>query len=267
MQVTRDGVTELPYWVDEWHHAKLSEKGHKQKSKKKLQAKSRIALEAEMRPDTPTVLAPVENVVFPLAGWFKQNLAKKGKTAPEGGGQYPYSLSLLADAAKKTAKQVPALVARLGPVGTVAIKLPVPGTAPVITAAAAAKTEAPKTAPAVAPTVSKKRIIDDDDDEPVRAPAPAVQKKVKFTAPAAAVVSIQGQKEQPKQEQKQHSAQMIADVMRAFYDAASAGMATPGTYYYTRLCEEGATYEEFFGPGGPADCVLPIVQMLLKRMK
>lgn len=282
LQVTRDGVTELPYWVDEWHHAKLSEKGHKQKSKKKLQEKSRIALAEQMRPDTPTVLAPVENVVFPLAGWFKTNLSKKSKGLGEGQAHgFSYSLSLPADAAGKTVKLIPGLVAQLGPVGTVPIQITAvtaatTGTAPVTTAkskpiAVTGKTAAvgaAATAPVQEPKKTKKRVIkeddDEDDDKIVIAPGPAPEKKVKFAVtappppPPVPVVKSAAPSQDP---------QLIASVMRSFYDAASAGMAAQGTYYYKRLCEEGASYEEFFGPGGPADCVLPIVQMLMKRLK
>jgi hypothetical protein len=42
LQIRRDGVTELPYWVDAWHHAKLAEEGYKQKSKKKTLEKGRM---------------------------------------------------------------------------------------------------------------------------------------------------------------------------------------------------------------------------------
>lgn len=295
LQVRRDGVTELPYWVDEWYHAKQAELGHKQKSKKKLQEKSRIAQAEKMgATDKATVLSPVPHVVFHVPDWLEKTVAKKGKQ-----GSYPYSISLVADAAKKTINLVPSLIARLGKVGTVPVELPDPVTAPrqqpaivsgatAAAAAAAAATSAMETVIAKPkkrqPAVSKKRVEkpepepDDDEDEEEQAEPPPAEKKVKFAVPEKALVAPTKKTVAPvavatataKTSTAAPNAggqsQMIREVMKSFFDAACAGMATPGTFYYRSLAEEGMTYDQFFGPGGPGDCALPIAQMLLRRL-
>jgi hypothetical protein len=236
----------------------------------------------------------VENVIFPLVGWFKTNLAKRSKT-PDPSGGYPYSLALPAETAKKSVKLVKSLIARIGPVGTHAVAPPPP--------------------PAPAPSLKKERVItkenlrEEDSQEPLpkkkRTPASAVLSGVPDKPPAkkkrkdSSSVSVPEEaaakkkkktkvdvpppaeeEEEEEEEEQQRPIQAAApqpvrifqmdntvlEIMQAFFNAASAGMAAPGTFYYKTLCEQQMPFQAFFGPGGPADCVIPIAQMLLKKI-
>lgn len=232
-----------------------------------------------------TVVPPVENVIFPLVGWFKTNLAKRAKT-PDPSGGYPYTLALPAETAKKSVKLVKDMIAKLGPVGTQPIAPPPP--------------------PAPAPPLKKERVIskealrEEDSQEPLpkkkkttaateKAKAPekkkrkgksdpvekdddegeATKKKAKPDAPESAQTQ-----QQPVHQPNQmiqpvrvpDSQKTILETMQAFFNAASAGMAAPGTFYYQTLYDQQASFDSFFGPGGPADCVVPIIQMLLKKI-
>lgn len=274
----RDGVVELPYWVDEWYHAKNAEKGHKEKSKKKLQEKSRIE---DMSVDAPTILAPVPSVVFPVTGWFKQNISKRGKAAEQTGG-YPYSMALLSDAAKKTLKNMPAILAQLGPVGTVPVSLdkPEPPSSNQSSRPEPKKKEDKRGKKRVEKEKNPEEEEEEDDEEEekqtqpqrkqhkkeeravtfadAKKPPPSVQPKQQPPAPAKAPTLNQKPQEQ---------SDVVREAMQTFFNAASAGMATPGTFYYERLCQEGMTFDAFFGQGGPGDCVFPIAQIILKRLK